>query len=57
MTALRGEAGKVPVVLHVHIAGKGVAQITVGDDLKVSPGEALIGEIERIAGRGTVTLG
>jgi len=56
-TVLRDCPGTVPVVLHVRIAGKGVAQITAGDDLKVRTSEDLIGELERIAGRGAVTLG
>ncbi len=56
-TVLRDASGKVPVVLRVLIAGKGMAQITAGEEFKVTPTEQLIGEIERIAGRGTVMRG
>ena len=57
VATLREHPGKAPVVLHVRIAGKGVAQVTAAADIQVDPGEALIGALERVVGRGAISLG
>mgnify|MGYP002628764838 FL=1 len=46
-----------PVRLHVRVPGVGLAMIRATERLTVAPTAHLIGEIERLLGRGTVALG
>lgn len=57
LATLRETPGRVPVVLQLHVPGKGVAHITVDEATTVTASEDLIGRIERITGRGSVSLG
>ncbi len=46
-----------PVRLHVRVPGVGMAMISTEERLSVAPTAHLIGELERLLGRGTVALG
>ena len=48
---------EVMVELQVRVPGKGLARIIAGNGLQVLPTEELIGELERLIGRGRVALG
>ena len=46
-----------PVRFHIRVPNLGLAMVTAHDGLRVAPTAHLIGEIERLLGRGTVALG
>ncbi len=50
------EMTPVLVELQVRVPGKGLARVVANSDLKVLPSDDLIGELERLIGRGTVAL-
>ena len=57
LRALRAKPGKTPVMFRLHIPGKGVAYVEANKTTTVDASEELIGDIEQILGRGTVSLG